>query len=221
MAKTPEELQVEIDALKANNTDLLKEKKAAKAAADDLAARLEKLETDSKKVKDEAEADAAKKAGDWAKVEAQLKASHAAEIDKLNKTIADLNTARDRLVIADGLKAQLTAANVPAALIPAVEALMKTRDAKVEIDAQGNFVGKIGDKPLADYVKEWAASEEGKHFIPADNSGGGAPGAGKGGKTTPGNPYAKATLNRTQQGLLEKTDPDKARRLQAEAASAA
>lgn len=45
-----------------------------------------------------------------------------------------------------------------------------------------NRIAKFGDKPLADHVKEWATSDEGKRFVAADaNTGGGAQGGAGGG----------------------------------------
>jgi alanyl-tRNA synthetase len=46
------------------------------------------------------------------------------------------------------------------------------------VNDNGTFVAKVGDKALADYAKEWALGDEGKHFVAAPaNGGGGAPGA--------------------------------------------
>jgi hypothetical protein len=58
----------------------------------------------------------------------------------------------------------------------------------VQIAAEGETrIAKLGDKALADAVKEWASGDEGKHFVAAPaNGGGGAPGSGGasgGGKT--------------------------------------
>ncbi len=57
----------------------------------------------------------------------------------------------------------------------------------VQIVADGEArVAKVGDKALADHVKEWASSDEGKRFVAApNNSGGGAHGgAGSGTQKT-------------------------------------
>jgi hypothetical protein len=60
----------------------------------------------------------------------------------------------------------------------------------VQIVADGDVrVAKIGDKALSEFVKEWAAGDEGKHFVqaPANNGGGatGGSGAGTQGKVMP------------------------------------
>lgn len=214
---TLEEALAAIEALKSKNAEILGEKKAAATKAAELEGRLEKIEKDAKDAKDQAEADLAKKAGDWDKREAQLKAAHQAELDKVKAEKATLEQARDKLVIDNALSAQLDEAGVAPHFKSAVLAMIKVGNkAAVEIDGEGNFAGKIGDKPVADFVKAWAASDEGKVFIANGNTGGGANG-GKGGKTPTGNnPYAKETLNRTEQGRLEKHDRVLANKYRAE-----
>jgi len=46
------------------------------------------------------------------------------------------------------------------------------------LKAEGDSrVAVVGDKPLTDYVSEWAKSDKGKHYVSApDNKGGGANG---------------------------------------------
>lgn len=69
--------------------------------------------------------------------------------------------------------------------------------AQVAVVTEGEKrITKVGDKALADHLKEWAATEEGKHFISApNNNGGSAPGGG-------GNPAGK-TMNRAQFDALD------------------
>ena len=89
------------------------------------------------------------------------------------------------LLIEQGLTAELVSAGVknPAHLKAAL-AMLKS-DAQVVQDGDRR-VAKIGDKAIKDYVKEWAAGDDGKHFITADqNSGGGASGGGGGGGASP------------------------------------
>lgn len=222
---TVEELQAElakrdesIKALERKNAEILEEKKAAAKKADDLETRLGALEKVAKDAKDAAEAEAAKKAGDWDKREAQLKAAHAEEMKKLQGDLEKANAATQKLVIENGLTAALDEAGVKPEFKPAVLAMLKTRGSKVEIDANGDFVGKLGDKPLADAVKEWAGSDEGKHFVALESTGTGAPGQNKPGVKTGANPYIKGEgYNLTEQGRLEKHDRAKANKLRAEA----
>lgn len=88
-----------------------------------------------------------------------------------------------KLLIDNGLVGELTKHGVTnAAHLKAAQAMLRQG---VQIVADGETrVAKVGDKALSDYVKEWAASDEGKHFVAApNNSGGGANGGGgSGGK---------------------------------------
>jgi hypothetical protein len=90
-----------------------------------------------------------------------------------------------RLLIQDGLKSALIANGVKDEdFIDSLTAKFAgTASVVVEGDARKAM---LGDKPLADAIKEWAGSDAGKKFVAAPaNSGGGAPGGGKGasGKT--------------------------------------
>ncbi|MES2637349.1 MAG: hypothetical protein V4605_08490, partial [Pseudomonadota bacterium] len=52
--------------------------------------------------------------------------------------------------------------------------------AQVTVVTEGDKrITKVGDKLLNDHLKEWGATDEGKHFISApNNSGGGSQGGG-------------------------------------------
>ncbi len=73
--------------------------------------------------------------------------------------------------------------------------------AQVTVVTEGDKrITKVGDKPLADHLKEWAASDEGKHFVAApNNSGGGGNGGGN------GNPALK-TMKRDEFTKLPQAD---------------
>lgn len=207
-----------VAALETKNAELIREKQAEKTKREETETRLTALETTAKEAKDAKDAAEAKAKGDWDAREAQLKAAHKTEIDAKNAEIAKLNGARDKLVLDNGLSSHLDEAGVPAELKPAVQAMLRSQHkGAVEIDGDGNFVAKIGDKPLKDFITEWAKSDAAKPFIKSDNSGGGSPG-GKGGTQITGNPYDKAKPNYTQQAQLEKSDPARAAQLRAAAA---
>ena len=62
-----------------------------------------------------------------------------------------------------------------------VEFRVQRLDVVLTADGE-NRIAKVGDKPLAEFVKAWAVSDEGKAFVDAPgNSGGGAHGGGSGG----------------------------------------
>lgn len=86
-----------------------------------------------------------------------------------------------KLLVDNGLTEALVSVGVKEpAHLKAVKAMLASQ---VQIVADGdNRVAKVGDKALAEFAKEWAASDEGKHFVSAPvNSGGGAQGGGGGG----------------------------------------
>lgn len=96
--------------------------------------------------------------------------------EKATKALADEQGFTTKLLADNGLSDALVKAGVnnPAHL-KAVKAMLQSQ---VQIITEGDQrVAKVGDKALADYVGEWAKSDEGKHFVSAqNNSGGGAQG---------------------------------------------
>jgi len=87
-----------------------------------------------------------------------------------------------KLLVDNGLSDALVKANVnnPAHL----KAVKSMLSGQVKIVAEGETrKAMVGDKELSAYVTEWAASDEGKHFVSAPNNSGG--GAGGGGDTKP------------------------------------
>lgn len=105
--------------------------------------------------------------------------------DKAEKSLEAESGYTSKLLIQDGLKSALIANGVKDEdFIDTLTAKFAT-GATVAIDGDTRKA-LIGDKPIADYVKEWAGSDAGKKFVSAPvNSGGGAPGgkAGASGKT--------------------------------------
>jgi len=78
------------------------------------------------------------------------------------------------LLVDNGLSAALLANGVKkASYLKAAKAMLA---GQVTLTADGDKrVAKVGDKALADYIKEWATSDEGKTFVDAPgNVGGGA-----------------------------------------------
>ena len=84
-----------------------------------------------------------------------------------------------KLLIDNGLTDELVKAGVAPQFLTATKALFA---GQAQVVAEGETrVAKIGDKSVSDFVKEWAASDDGKHFIKApENSGGGSQGSGNG-----------------------------------------
>jgi len=74
--------------------------------------------------------------------------------------------------------------------------------------------------PVAEHVKAWAQTDEGKAYVSArDSAGGGANGGGSGGKppASNDNPWKADTINFTRQAAIEREDPTLALKLKREA----
>lgn len=157
-----------LEKLKANNAKLLKEAAEARKAKADLEAwKAEREEIDAK-----AQEEADKKAGEFAKLEAKL----AAERD-------DYKGRYEKLVGDRALKDALIEAKIDDTYKPAVEALLREKGIRLTKDGEA----QINGQPVADFVKEWAASDAGKPFILNGNSGGGA----EGGRTSGAKPLSE------------------------------
>ncbi len=97
---------------------------------------------------------------------------------KAEEALKAESTFNHRLLVDNGLTDELTKAGVtnPAFL----KAVKSTLASNIQVVTDGDKrIAKAGDKALADYVAEWAKSDEGKHFVSApNNSGGGSQGGG-------------------------------------------
>lgn len=121
-----------------------------------------------------------------------------------------------KLLVDNGLTAELVKAGVAPAMLPAVKALLAGH-VQVKVDGDQRKA-VVGDKDLGAFVTEWASGPEGKHFVAAPtNSGGGAPGGKDGGGTV--NPWAKASFNLTEQGRIFTENPQLAEQMKASAAA--
>lgn len=166
-------IEAAIEPIKAKNEELLKEAKDAKA----------KLRAASE-IKPEdltaAEERADKAESALAEANKQNKVL-TGERDKAIKALEAETSFTSKLLVQDGLKSALLANGVKD------EDFIDTLAAKFAIGAtvitEGDArVAKVGDKPIPDAIKEWAASDAGKKFVAApNNSGGGAPGGSGGG----------------------------------------
>lgn len=87
-----------------------------------------------------------------------------------------------KLLIDNGLTDALVKAGVAAPYVSAAKAMFAGQ-AQIVVDGDSR-VAKIGDKALTEFVKEWAASDEGKFFVSAPSNGGGGSHGGKDGKAS-------------------------------------
>ena len=102
------------------------------------------------------------------------------EAEKIKKAYETESKVAHNLLVENGLSVALLEAGVKN---PAYQKAAKAMLAgQVVLTADGeNRVAKMGDKLLAEAVKAWAVSDEGKAFVDAPgNAGGGATGGGQG-----------------------------------------
>jgi uncharacterized phage infection (PIP) family protein YhgE len=103
------------------------------------------------------------------------------ELDTLRKALETEQKTMQTLLVENGLTEALTKSGVTnPAYLKAAKTLL---GAQAQLVQDGDHrIAKIGDKPLSDFVSEWASGEEGKHFVAAPgNTGGGANGGNGGG----------------------------------------
>jgi hypothetical protein len=173
-AEQQEEVNALIEAattgLKNKNTELLSELKKARKSAEITPEQMAEVEAERDKAQAELQA-AHKAAKDAAKAHEQAV-----------KALEQESGFTQKLLVDNGLVAELTKNGVTNAVsLKAAQAMLRG-GVKVEVDGE-NRIAKFGDKSLDIAIKEWAASDEGKHFVTAaNNSGGGAQG-GSGGHT--------------------------------------
>ena len=182
-------------------------KDAVDAAIQPLAAKRDELLGEVKKLRKES----AIKPEDVEKLESQideLKAqlgnaqkevkTYKDTADKASKALADEANFNHRLLVENGLTDELTKAGVtnPAFL----KAVKSTLSQQVKVVTEGDQrIAKAGDKSLSDFVKEWAASDEGNHFVTTPvNNGGGAQGGGNNSNNQP-----KTSLDKIKAGLAK------------------
>lgn len=222
-----------VDEFRENNVALRQQTETLqgqlKAFGDVTPERVKELETLDRKVKDKELYD---KDGIEAVVSertAEMQRQHEAQVgnvkSELEKATEAAEAHRRRLhqhVISSNVSRAAMKAGVRKEAIADAQLLaqqnwtVNEQERPVMANEKGEVVyGKDGVSPLT--VEEWfdKQREERPHWFEA-SSGGGSTG---GGRTSAGsaNPWQKASWNLTQQGQIYKADPDKARRLAAEA----
>ena len=157
------ELEAAIEVLSAKNNQLLGEVKVAKAKAK--GAEI-----------DPAEYAALQNENEMLKSELTKTTKESAKaIETLNANLSEKDGALQSYLIDNGLNDAMLKAGIKPELMSAAKAMLK---ANTKVTAEnGQYSALMGDKPLFDAITEWAASDEGKHFVSAPaNSGGGATG---------------------------------------------
>lgn len=157
------ELEAAIEVLSAKNNQLLGEVKVAKAKAKGAEidpAEYAALQNEVETLKSEL----TKATKDSTKT-----------IEALQASLSEKDGALQSYLIDNGLNDAMLKAGIKPEFMSAAKAMLK---ANTKVTAEnGQYSALMGDKPLLDAITEWAASDEGKHFVSAPaNSGGGATG---------------------------------------------
>lgn len=163
------EHEAAVEGLKRKNTKLLGDLRALKAGtpaegdADELI-RLENELTENKTKLRDAE---------------RLLRTATRELSEAKSTAETESAFSRNLLVENGLTEALLAVNVAPQFVEAAKSLL-SKGVTVQTDGDSRKA-VVGDKSLGDYVKEWAASDAGKHFVAAPaNGGGGSGGQGQG-----------------------------------------
>ena len=169
------EHEEEIQGLRDKNQELLgKLRKARTEGGSENAGEIERLENDLH----EAQAKLRKAEGDLRQVNREL-ATVTSERDTARGDLtAERDFSRNELVN-NRLTAELVGVNVASQFLDDVTASLARQVTVKEVD--GKREAFVGDKPLGEFVKEWAGTDKGKHYVTAPANGGG-------GTQNPGNP---------------------------------
>jgi hypothetical protein len=164
-------VQASVEKLEAKNEelvgDLRKARQEARKAKDIDPAEVDRLEREVEELK-----------GNLTTAEKAAKDA-TTKAEKAEKALETETGFTSKLLIQDGLKSALIANGVKDEDMIDVLVAKFASGAKVTTEGEERKA-TIGDKPLADHIKEWAASDAGKKYVAAAvNSGGGAGGGDK------------------------------------------
>lgn len=99
---------------------------------------------------------------------------HQKELDQLKSQLSEKDELVNTHVKSATLQKAMAEAGVAKQFMPAVEAMMRD---KIKVEGTDVY---LNEKPVTDALKEWAGSDDGKHYVAAPaNSGGGTHDSGK------------------------------------------
>lgn len=103
-----------------------------------------------------------------------INSQHQKELVKLQEQLNQKDDLVNTHVKSATLQRAMAEAGVAKQFMPAVEAMMKD---KIKVEGTDVY---LNEKPVSDALKEWAGSDDGKHYVAAPaNSGGGTHASGK------------------------------------------
>ena len=192
--------EAEVERLNNKNKDLLKKVAKAREGVDNVAEieRLERELDETKHELSEAQSNLRTTNRDLQKITGERDSA-------VKERDSEREFSRNEL-IENNLTAALVEHKVAPHFMDAARALLKGK-AAVEVDSDGNRSVKADGKDVKEFVKEWAASDAGKHYIIAPgNAGGGSTGANGGG--TPSGDKKLADMSETERLDMARTRPD-------------
>lgn len=185
------EHEEEIQGLKDKNQELLgKLRKARTEGGAENAGEIERLETELH----ETQGKLRKAESDLRQTNRDLSAAHEERDTARNELTSEREFSRNELVN-NRLTGELVGVNVASQFLEDVGASLARQVTIKEVD--GKREAFVGDKPLGEFVKEWAGSDKGKHYVTAPANGGG-------GTQNPGNPQG-GTKKIAEMTLAERT----------------
>ena len=197
----------EIERLRAHKDKVEAEKKAVQEKNK----LLEESEAAKRLKEAQEELEALKKGGKpdelQAAYEKRIADAQAAHDKALAEAKAEAETLRgnaNNMVAERDLAAAIASANIAAPLVPAFTALVKSKGLEVNTQGESPYA-MIEGRKVSDYIKDFTATDDGKHFVSASaNGGGGNAEPGKPG-TGGAKPFADMTLKERTE--LHKSDP--------------
>lgn len=144
---------------------------------------------------------------------ANLEAKHQREVGKLQGDV----TAKDALIQRSITDARLTAAMDEANIDPRhkkkLAPYLKSLGKMKVVDEDGELTAVVetdmGEVPVSKFVADWAGSDDGKEYVSKPT---GLDSRGSDSRRIEGNPFSKATWNKTEQGRMISGDRSKAER---------
>ncbi|MFC3628218.1 hypothetical protein ACFOM8_02025 [Paracoccus angustae] len=152
-----------------------------------------------------------------AQVRQQLEKKHSAELTKKDQRIAVLEGAVTKATIEDGISKALDEAGVDPAFKPGAMALLRSKGAVKLVEEDGQFKAQVetdmGPMPLANYVKDWSGSDEGKIYVKKATGGDALGGQGNRFTDNPWDSSNGKKPNLTKQQQIIQENPAKARQM--------
>lgn len=209
------DLQIQLDALKAKNAELINERRKDKENREKLQQQLSSIETERKKAEEARLAESGEYKTLWDDAQTTISSLKQTLAEK-EAEVEQIKQGYSKEQLRSNMLSQLSSAGAlaPDQLYRLVEDNLRSKD--------GQPVAVVGgvETPVAEYVANLKNPGSGyeHHFAASNTAGMGVTGSARA-TSLPGqsNPWLKDSFNITEQMILLAKDPDKARILKAEA----